>query len=337
MVTRVSAPVTGASRSGTYLEDGTWQASLVYRHLDAKRHFRDNNEEVIPPGPRVILQTFDFSLTRAISDREQLSLSIPLVQGDFIRNFPLGGPNAKSISETNGIGDIAVTWRRWMRDPAQCDGKTNYRLALGFKAPTGDYNQRNGRPVNLGSPARPNVQIRDGHADAAIQPGDGGWGLIVGTDGFYRTGERSSLYWDFTYLMNPLGHNDMNNQEFGPGPYVPTTITSVPDYYLVRGGFAFPDIFDIGGLTAAIGLRLEGQPVHDVIGDASGFRRPGYTLAYDPGIFYTRGKSTIFVSLPQTMERVRYRSTDEIRVGRPNAVSAAFADHNVLAGYTYTF
>lgn len=38
-----------------------------------------------------------------------------------------------------------------------------------------------------------------------------------------------------------------------------------------------------------------------------------------------------------TIRRVRYKSLDEDLAGRSSAVSAAFADYNILAGYSIRF
>lgn len=342
MVTRVSAPVTGASGSrGPYLTKGMSEASFVYRHLDAKRHFRDQNVEVKPPGPSVELTTYDLSFTRMLTKRNSLTLSIPYIEGEFNRNFPAGGPGARSISETSGVGDVALTWRKWLLDPDK-NPDQNFRLALGAKFPTGDQVQRNPRPINIGTAARPNVVVRNAPADTSIQPGDGGLGLIFGIEAFRRIGERGSAYGEATYLANPRTFNDLNNQEFGSGPYVPNRNTSVPDYFLARSGLAYAQPFHWKGFSSSLGLRIEGQPVRDFIGDDDGFRRPGYSLAVEPGAAYVRGRSAFYVSVPITVYRRRWMSVDEERrggqpFGRLRAVSAAFADYNVLAGYSRRF
>lgn len=336
MVTRLSVPVSGTNESGPYLDENATQVSVVYRYLHAKRHFRDNNIENIPPGPHVTLNTFDLSVTRQLSPKNALSLSVPFISGEFNRGFRPGGPGARSISETSGLGDIALSYRRWMLDPATHAGG-NYRVAFGLKFPTGDYKARSDRPVNVGTSDEPIVEVRSSNADVAIQPGDGGFGLIFGIDGFKRVEENVSLYGEATYLANPREDNDMNNQEFGSGPYVPNDRSSVPDYYLARLGGAFPSPFGFPSLATSLGLRIEGQPVHDLFGASGGFRRPGYTLAIEPGLSFSRWSSTWSLSVPVTIRRVRYKSVDEDLAGRTSAVSAAFADYNILAGYSLQF
>lgn len=336
MVTRLSVPVSGTSEKGPYLDKNETQVSLVYRYLHARRHFKDGNVEVIPPGPHVTLNTLDLSFTHQLNLRNSLSLSIPYIRGAFNRGFRLSGPNARSVSRTSGIGDVALSFRRWVLDPATHVGG-NYRLAFGVKFPTGNYKARNDRPVNIGTSDNPIAGVRSSNADVAIQPGDGGFGLIFGFDGFKRVLEDNVLYAEATYLANPREDNDMNNQEFGSGPYVPNNRSSVPDYYLARLGVAFPRPFGWGNVATSFGLRIEGQPVHDLIGPSGGFRRPGYTLAIEPGLSYARWKSLWSLSVPITIRRVRYNSVDEDLAGRTSAVSAAFADYNILAGYSVRF
>lgn len=55
-----------------------------------------------------------------------------------------------------------------------------------------------------------------------------------------------------------------------------------------------------------------------------------------------RGKSALYLSVPITIRRRRWMSYDEeLQGGQPfgrlRAVSAAFADYNVLAGYSRRF
>lgn len=336
MVTRLSVPVSGTSEKGPYLDKNETQASLVYRYLHARRHFKDDNVEVIPAGPHVELNTLDLSFTYQLSLRNSLSLSIPYIRGEFNRGFRLLGPTGRSISRTSGIGDVALSYRRWILDPAtHVEG--NYRLGFGVKFPTGDYKSRSNRPVNVGTAADPIVEVRSSNADVAIQPGDGGYGFIFGFDGFKRALKDNVLYAEATYLANPREDNDMNNQEFGPGPYVPNNRSSVPDYYLARLGVAFPRPFGLDNLATSLGLRIEGQPVHDLFGKTGGFRRPGYTMSIEPGLNYARWKSLWSLSVPITFSRVRHNSVDEDLAGRTSAVSAAFADYNILAGYSLRF
>lgn len=337
MVTRVSAPVSGANGRGPYIAKGKNEVSVTGRYLHAIRHFHDKNVENIPAGPSVILGTLDLSWTRQLTKRNSLTLSIPYIEGNFIRSFRFIQPEIHSESETSGLGDIMLTWRKWIFDPDKHPDQ-NFRFALGLKFPTGDYKQQSVRPVNIGTPAKPNIVNLPTNADTAIQPGDGGLGVLLGLEAFHRIGSSQDVwYGELSYLANPRDHNDLNNQDFGPGPYVPTNVTSVPDYFLGRTGVAFPEPFKVKHLSFQSGLRIEGQPIRDLIGGDGGFRRPGYSLAFEPGLSHTQGDSSIYMSVPITIYRRRWLSVDEQFARRTSAVSAAFADYNFLLGYARRF
>jgi hypothetical protein len=334
MATRVSPPILGPKEVGQAQADGQYETALTYRSYEAHRHFYDRNMEQVPANaPRVKRTIIDASITRIFSEQTSLTLSIPYQTGVFDRG-PVP-PNTGSADHASGLGDVALTLRRWMFDPAT-HAKYNLRLGLGLKLPTGKDDVQTDRRVNIapaGSP--PELVWRRGPADVAIQPGDGGLGVILGAEGYYSIGSRSVIYGEGTYLVNPRGNNGVNNQWSGSGPYVPNSVTTVPDYFIARSGVTLSDPLGWRHGTGLLGLRIEGQPVRDLVGNNSGFRRPGFTLAVEPGIAYSFGKANVFLSVPITIYRRRWKSVDEERAGRLHAVSAAFADYNIMAGMTY--
>lgn len=331
MATRVSPPLIGPSGSARYMVEGETETSFAFRYYQAHRHFHDYNDENVPANaPRVKRSIYDASITRMLSSQTSATLSVPFQTGTFDRS-PIP-PYTGSADKASGLGDIALTFRRWMLETAT-HTKYNLRLGLGIKFPTGKNDVQTNRLVNVapaGSPAM--LAWRRGPADIAIQPGDGGLGVILNTEGFYDLGNTSLLYGELTYLANPRGHTEVNNQWSGPGPYIPNRFTSVPDYFLSRAGFALAEPFAWQRVSFQLGLRIEGQPVRDLVGPSDGFRRPGYTLAVEPGVAYGYKKWSAFVTVPITVYRVRWRSVDEKNAGRSYAVSAAFADYNILTG-----
>lgn len=333
MATRVSPPMLGLNASSRYLREGQWESSLSFRHYYAERHFYDTNDENVPANaPRVKRTIFDASVTRMLSDRSALTVSVPFQTGTFDRS-PIP-PYDGSADKASGIGDIATTYRRWMFNPEN-NTKYNLRLGAGLKLPTGNSDVQTDRLVNTAAPGQPrNMQWRRGPADVAVQPGDGGLGLNLSVEGFYQVAHASVVYGELTYLANPRGHNGVNNQWSGAGPYVPNSVTTVPDYFLGRVGVAIGEPLNWTGGSVQLGFRVEGQPVRDLFGSDEGFRRPGYTLAFEPGLAYTFGKTSVFLSVPLTIYRRRWLSVDEANAGRTSAVSAAFADYNILAGVT---
>lgn len=335
MATRVSPPTLGGREESLGLQKGQMEFSMSYRFYEAERHFYDDNEQQAPANaPRVLRNVLDLSLTRGLSDRTSVTVSLPIQSGRFDRR-PIP-PYGASVDKASGIGDLAVTVRRWMLDPVT-HRKYNVRLGLGLKLPTGKFDAETDRTYNTAPRTSPTPSYVTGRgpADIAIQPGDGGFGIILGAEGFYMLGEKISAYGEVTYLLNPRGENGMNNQWSGPGPYVPNNTTSVPDYFLGRVGLAFADPLGWKSGTALFGLRIEGQPVRDVIGSNAGFRRPGFSLSVEPGVAYSFSKVNVFLTVPVTIYRQRWKSVDEQRAGRVNAVSAAFADYNIIAGMAY--
>lgn len=335
MATRVSPPIAGGSEKAQYLQIGEWETAFTFRFYEAHRHFHDNNQENVPANaPRVKRAIYDLSITRMLDPQDSVTLSLPFQNGTFDRS-PIP-PHTGSADHAQGVGDLALTFRRWMFDP-QTHRDDNVRLGLGLKFPTGKADVQTDRLVNTapaGSP--PNLVWKRGPADVAIQPGDGGFGIIMSIEGFHQIpGTSSLLYAELTYLANPRGQNGVNNQWSGAGPYVPDSVTTVPDYFLSRAGLAIGDPLGWRHGSAQLGFRIEGQPVHDLIGSDAGFRRPGYTLAVEPGLAYSFGQTSLFLSVPLTIYRMRWKSVDEIRAGRTSAVSAAFADYNILTGITH--
>jgi hypothetical protein len=334
MATRVCPPILGWREGHLGLQKGQMELGISYRSYEAERHFYDSNDEVVPAeAPRVVRNILDFSITRGLSDRTSISASLPLQRGEFDRRrIPPGGA---SVDEASGIGDLAVNVRHWIFDPAT-HPNSNIRLGIGIKLPTGQEDLQVDRRYNTAPRGQPaNYVTGHGPADVAIQPGDGGFGIILGAEGFQALTGRISLYGELTYLVNPRGDNGVNNQWSGAGPYVPNTTTSVPDYFIGRAGLSLADPLGLKGGTGLLGLRIEGQPVHDLVGSDSGFRRPGYSLSIEPGIAFSFSKVSVFLTVPITLYRQRWKSVDEERAGRVNAVSAAFADYNIIAGISH--
>ena len=334
MATRVSPPILGGKEAGLGLQKGRMEFSISYRFYEAERHFYDSNDEVVPANaPRVERTVLDLSLTRMLSDRSSLTVSVPIQSGVFDRS-PIP-PYGASADEASGIGDVAVTFRRWMFDPEN-HRHANLRLGVGLKLPTGSDDVTTFRRYNTAPRGQPASYVTGyGPADMAIQPGDGGLGVVLGAEGFYSLGARATLYGELTYLLNPRGHNGVNNQWSGAGPYVPNNVTSVPDYFLARAGVTIDRPLGWRNGTALLGLRMEGQPVRDLIGSNAGFRRPGFSLAVEPGVACSFEKVSLFLTVPVTIHRHRWLSVDEENAGRTSAVSAAFAADNILAGMTY--
>jgi hypothetical protein len=82
-------------------------------------------------------------------------------------------------------------------------------------------------------------------------------------------------------------------------------------------------------------MRWEGIPVHDLVGESDGFRRPGYAASVDPGFSYTSGQHTFSLNVPFAIHRNRTQSVPD-REGDDHG-DAAFADYLVIFGYFRRF
>jgi hypothetical protein len=99
--------------------------------------------------------------------------------------------------------------------------------------------------------------------DQSVQPGDGGWGLLVDISGFRRI-PHGQLFGSLSYLANPRDRNDTTsgsiNRSTTPNPSTAadTAFNSVPDQFLARFGAAMP----IGrtGFAGSLAWRAEGVP-----------------------------------------------------------------------------
>jgi hypothetical protein len=320
--------VFGAQGPYLHRHDALFAANL--RWLDSSRHFagsaeqfqRAENENNVVNRQRIL----DLSGTYQVNTQESVSLSIPiLLYGSWSIPRPLGPPpGPRFTQESSGLGDIVLTYRRWMIDTEKAPNR-NYSIGFGVKFPTGDPHVMDDFPDNNGQ----NIQPRP--VDSSIQPGDGGWGVVFDVQGFHKLGN-VTLFGSGTYLANPKNVNGTPRSQSGPVPpdQEYRRFYSVPDQYLIRLGAIVP-IRQVSGLNLSIGARLEGVPPDDFIGGSDGFRRPGHALFIEPGLIYARGRDTWSIHAPVAIERRRDPDTK----GRTG--DATFADYILLFGYSHRF
>jgi hypothetical protein len=110
---------------------------------------------------------------------------------------------------------------------------------------------------------------------------------------------------------------------------------SVPDAYTSRARLAFafwPDL----GMSAKVGARIDGQPVRDVIGGGdTGFRRPGFSVALDPGIAMTLGPNEMTVNAPIRVAADRMASIYDLSTGKRGG--GDFASTLIFVGYSVRY
>ena len=307
-----------------YLPAGGWQATVGYRWLHSDRHFVGGQEQPQRQarGDEVINDSHfvDLTATYGVTERLSLNLTFPFVNSDRSSKYEhLGNnpaTNPRFDTEAGGLADIRLTSSFWLFEPAKHhDG--NLALGLGIKAPTGDDEATDVFTRTTG--------LTLGYVDQSIQPGDGGWGVILETQGFQKIVKNTYAYMQASYLINP--------QEKNPDRPLSTGY-SIPDSYLLRAGVSYT-FWPEKGLSLALGGRMEGVPTTDWFGGSEGGRRPGYSISIEPGVTWVHRKLAVTVTAPVAIERNREKSVSDLRSGGHG--DAAFADFIITSSISYRF
>lgn len=326
----MGTPGLGVQGAG-YPEAGSWSASFGWRYQKSDRHFvgshyeeqRDEQESQVINN----LNMADLNIRYQATKRVELSLGVPFVMATRSQALRSQGVQLERYqTQARGIGDVVFSARRWIFDPDTHLGG-NLQLGVGVKLPTGANNVTDTfRRLEAGTIT--NV-VRT--VDQSIQPGDGGFGIMVDYNVFKGVmGGKMTLYSNGAYLSNPQETSKVPTYRGGAGE----RIMSIADQYLLRGGAAFA-VPGSQTISAAAGIRVEGVPVRDLIGGDQWFRRPGVAVSLEPSITIARGKHGVTVGVPIAIYRNRFKSVwDEERDGHGDA---AFADWLLMFGYSRRF
>jgi len=321
---RHSALSLGA-QGNTYLEQGQWLGALSYRWLHSDRHFRGDREEPNRQenGSEVVndIHSFDLTATYAATKRFSLSLTLPFVHADRSSLYEHDRTNRHSM-QAGGLGDMRFVANAWLFNPDK-NANQNISLGIGVKAPTGDHQAVDYAYRTNGPVLRP--------VDQSIQPGDGGWGIILEMQAFVKVYKNTYAYVAGSYLINPREVNGTETPTSGPGN---VTVMSVPDQYMGKAGLSYT-VWPEQGLSLSLGGRIEGVPVRDLIGGSEGFRRPGFSIGIEPGLAWNKGRYAFTVSAPVALYRNREKSVSDLRTGGHG--DAAFADWFITAGISRRF
>lgn len=310
------------------------ELSTSYRWLHSDRHFVGSEEqrERQREGSEVINSShfMDIALTYSFNPRFSTTLTVPLVDHDRSQVVRANDPERTILrrfhTQASGLSDIKLTGNLWAIDP-QRRPKGNVLISLGVDVPTGDDDVEDYFDVYDSTTRQIEKQRRT--VDQSIQPGDGGWGLIVDLYAFRHLTERLAVYASGSYLVTPEEKNGVPT--FRSNPY--EAEMSIADTFMVRTGmrYALPSRF---GLTLSLGARVEGVPVHDLVGGSDGFRRPGRAVSVEPGVTGQFGEWTASLYMPVTVYRNRERSIPDAQQTGATGVyrhgDAAFADYLLM-------
>ena len=318
---RFTTPVNLGGIGQAYAQSGgQWQVGLSYRHLSADEFFvgKESSPEKGPGGapPEFRIHTLVADIGYAFNDQFRLRLAVPFSAAQVVTHT---GANGAPVEQTaNGIGDVSFMGEGWVLKP-RTHQRGNIGFGLGFKAPTGSHTIKTEVPTATGTT---NIV-----ADQTVQPGDGGWGILLGSQAFHTITERSNAYATGFYMISPKAESDVTRAG------VPW---SVPDTYSARLGATY-DVQQDWGLSLSLGGRLDGIPVHDLVGggDDSTVKRASQILYADPGLSVGRGKGTFTLSVPVRMWVNREQSELDQSTNTP--AGGGFAKYLVFASYAWRF
>ncbi len=312
-----------------YLEPNEWEATVSYRYLHSEHIFIEDSEQpqLAQRAARLDIHSWDLSLNYAVTRRWSLNFVMPFIHAEAssVRDHTDG---QRHMTTAGGLGDVRLLANYWLLDPAK-HPNGNILAGLGFKAPTG-----NDCAVDkLYTPT--GVEIRP--VDISEQPGDGGWGIVAEFQAYQLLLPKTFGYASGYYLSNPRDQNNTTTRLPTTGPFAAGPdehFNSVPDQYQARLGLSYA-IWPAKGIALSLGGRIDGLPVHDLIGGDLGFRRPGYTVYLEPGINWIHGPWFASISGPVALYRNRPASVPEQERGINRG--GGFADFLILASVSRRF
>jgi hypothetical protein len=315
-----------------------WQLNINTRYFKAYRDFKGKTNLNTPGPNQNIIKSYsmDIGITRLLNKGWSLDFNVPVSSNSRSSTTEHGGPNTpRHTTHAFGIGDIRFTAYKWLLAP-RVTQKGNIQLGLAIKLPTGDYKYQDYFYRNDTTRVLSSV-------NPAIQLGDGGTGIIteVNTFYFFNSKQQVGLYGNFYYLINP---RDQNGVQYTQGkPPSPLLIeaagleNSVPDVYSFRAGINF----NFKDWSFSAGLRDEGSPVHDFIGENNGTRRAGYTLSAEPGIVYKLKKATLYTYVPFTISHAIKQNVIDKRISEKTGIytvgPGGSGDYQVFIGAQFPF
>jgi hypothetical protein len=294
-----------------------WRIVVGYRRLHADQLFVGT--QLVPTNQPLIinLHSVDVTASYAVTDRFSVSLTVPFVSGTQSRFY---ADSARHAVTAFGLGDVSLVGSMWLLDPHNHSG--NVALGLGVKAATGTHRASDAYFLKGGTSIEYPV-------DQSIEPGDGGWGVIVQMQAYRRAFHNAVAYATGSYLINPRRLSDVAKDPGG------TVYWSVPDVYSARLGLAYA-VWPDKGVSISLGGRIDGQPVRDLInGGDAGFRRPGYSVALDPSVSLTSGRNQVTLSAPIRLGANRQASVLDVQTGKHGG--GDFASSLVFVSYSHRF
>lgn len=313
-----------------------FQTSVAYRWFKSDRAFVGTHEIGHPPGVDINHSHFiDVSLTYAFNDRFALSLTLPYAHHErsSVATDANGTILRRFSTYNSGLADLRLIGSAWVLDPKN-HVQGNLQLGIGLDLPTGNDDARDVFPTY--DAARGQLVPIRRPVDQSIQLGDGGYGVLFSVYGFRHLTPRLSLIAEGTYAVTPEETNGVASLSSNPFERE----LSIGDSYAVRAGLQYA-LVPTHAVRLELAGRIEGVPVHDLVGGSDGFRRPGYTVYVEPGLSAAIGTYSLNLYVPIAVQRDRQRSVGDIQLTEATGVfqhgPAAFADYLVMFSFAKTF
>lgn len=313
--------MTNGGREASHAGGRYWVHNLTvdigYRVFNSNKYFQGSRQIARPTAVENHQNLFDIGVEYDLAPRWSILADVPVLNGTRNQIYP-----PKGIFQVSGLGDIMVGVQSWIfRPPTENGGDVAVNVQL--KMPTGIDNATGSAVLN--------GQTIKATADQSLQPGDGTWGFSVGAEAYKRLWRTAMSYAQANYLFSPVDTNGVKTFRSQPGQGV----MSSTDQYLFRGGMV-QRVPRFERLAFSAGLRGEGVPVRDLLGDSNGFRRPGFIFSFDPGLMFNYGRDTLSVNGPWALYRDRPPSVPEIEYHVTNG-DAFFSDYTVVVGLSHHF
>lgn len=321
------------AQGSPYLEPDQWQFNFAWRYQYSDRHFtgdhQDSDRDANNTQVKNTIHQLSFGVSYGWDEQTMVTFTLPYFMNERSqtnRDFP----GERRYTAARGIGDVSIVARRWLFDTKE-NPSSNLGLGLGLKLPTGEDNVQDTikKKEDINGDGTPETVYRAQTVDQSIQPGDGGFGLIVDLEWFQVVGNFVPYAYG-GWIFTPQGENGVQTGRSKQGEGV----MSIADSYVARVGTMYA-IDALEGLSAGLGGRIEGVPAHDPIGKDHGFRRPGYAISLEPSLVLARGSNVWSLAMPLAVKRNRQRSDADQREGGHG--DAAFADWILLFGWSHRF
>ena len=313
----------------------TWSLDINNRYFEAWNVYQGTNKLGVD-GNTLYEYAVNFELMKELKNGWSLGFDLPIAANETT------GTNSDGLLHAQhsfGVSDIRFTAYKWLLD-TKVPRRGNIQLGLGIKFPTGNYHSVDYFYYGGNPDVKTLVPV-----NVAIQLGDGGTGITTALNAFYIFNRTVSVYTNLFYLISPVNTNGV--LAYPPGALPPSVdslntqttnnVNSVPDNYTLRAGVNLT----FENLVFTAGLRYEGAPAHDLIGDNDGLRRVGHIFSAEPGLEYKFKKAILygFITVPierKTIETVPDERQEAI-TGVPFITPGHFANIVYYLGYTFTF